>query len=151
MGFFRNNVDFQRLFLKRHCYGDFAVCWPKQLKYLTKNPFFNVKALLLGVPGRKYEMISPRKNRLQAAFSDFLKIHKISLSQIHATVPERGLQNEDRRSKTEDQPLNLGRSQGSQQRFSPFFSRHNPVRFVNKRCCRKRSLIFAQSFSNLRC
>ena len=32
--------------LKVHCHGDFAVCRPKLLKRLTKNPFFNVKSLL---------------------------------------------------------------------------------------------------------
>ena len=36
----------------------------KLLKHLTKNPFFNVKSLLEH-PGRKYEMFSPRKNKLQ--------------------------------------------------------------------------------------
>ena len=32
--------------LKGHCHGDFAVCMPKLLKYLTKNLFFNLKSLL---------------------------------------------------------------------------------------------------------
>ena len=32
--------------LKGHCYGDFAVCWLKQLKYLTKNLLINMKSLL---------------------------------------------------------------------------------------------------------
>ena len=33
-------------FLKGHCHGDFAVCWSKMLKCLTKNIFSNIKLLL---------------------------------------------------------------------------------------------------------
>ena len=33
-------------YLKRHCQGEFAVFWPKLLKYLTKNPFSNMKLLI---------------------------------------------------------------------------------------------------------
>ena len=36
----------KKLILKGHCHGDFSVCWTKQFKYLTKNPFLNVKSLL---------------------------------------------------------------------------------------------------------
>ena len=38
--------DGWRKHLKGHCHGDISVCWPKKLKYLTKNLFFNVKLLL---------------------------------------------------------------------------------------------------------
>ena len=49
--------------LKGRCHGDFGVCWPKQLKYLTKNLVFK-REITLRVLGGKYEMISPRKNKL---------------------------------------------------------------------------------------
>ena len=34
---------FMTCFLKGHCHGDFAVCWSKLLKYLTKNVFSDMK------------------------------------------------------------------------------------------------------------
>ena len=35
-----------KLHLKEHYHGDFPVCYPKRLKYLTKNLFSNMKLLL---------------------------------------------------------------------------------------------------------
>ena len=46
-----------------------------QLKYLTKNFFFNLKRAV----GGKYEMISPEENKLELVFSNFTKIHRRNL------------------------------------------------------------------------
>ena len=46
--------------LKGHCHGDFAIFSSKWLKYLTKNPL----SIAVRVPRRKYQGISPGKNKL---------------------------------------------------------------------------------------
>ena len=40
------------------------------------------REITLRAPGRKYEMISPIKHKLESAFSDFSKIHRRSLEKI---------------------------------------------------------------------
>ena len=54
----------RRIKLDGHSYGDFAVCWPKLLKCLTKNFFSDEESVLYRAPGEKCEMISLRKNKL---------------------------------------------------------------------------------------
>ena len=49
--------------LNGHCHGDFAVFWSKQLKYLTKNLFSNMK-LFLEHWKENTKGIPPRKNKL---------------------------------------------------------------------------------------
>ena len=57
--------------LKGHCHEDIFVCLPKQLKYLTKNPFFSVKSLL---EQREENMnfFSPGKNKLESISLKFV-------------------------------------------------------------------------------
>ena len=48
------------LVLKGRCHGDFAVCWSKLLKSLSKNLFSNLK-LLLEHRKENMKLFSPRK------------------------------------------------------------------------------------------
>ena len=73
------NTNKIKLILKGHCHGDFAVCWTKQLKYLTKKPLLEREIALRAVGG-KYEMISLGKNNLESVFSNFPKIHRRNLT-----------------------------------------------------------------------
>ena len=54
------------------CHGDFAACWSKLLKYLTKNLFSNRKLLLQHL-GRKYEMTSLENTNYNQLFAIFPK------------------------------------------------------------------------------
>ena len=51
-------------FLMGQCRGDFDVCWPKMLKYLTENLLYNTKSLLEHRKANMKIMFFPRKKKL---------------------------------------------------------------------------------------